>query len=162
MENFTLRKNAQRGYGVYSKKGWKKAEQILCYEGRITPTFLAGVLNSMTLNAHFSFEWRKGSSYGFVNHSCQPNCVMDLTSGVPVLTAARDIAADEEVCYNYNTVEVDLNKDLVSFQCHCGQKECIGCVRGFLYLTPAQETLILNICSPYIKKVQAEYAKNRD
>lgn len=162
MENFTLRHHKDRGYGVYTKKAWKKGEQILRYEGSVTPTYMAGVHHSMTLTAHFSFEWKKGNCFDYVNHSCEPNCCVDLSDGTPTLKAIKDISSDEEVCYNYNTVELDLTRDWVSFACNCGHRKCLGWVKGFLYLTPAQEKLILDMCSPFIKEMQAEYEKSRD
>lgn len=162
MNDFTLRRHSQRGYGLYTKKSWKKGEQVLRYQGSVVPTYMASVQHSMTLNAHFSYEWNQGSAYDYVNHSCDPNCFVDLADGIPTLVALRDISSDEELFYNYNTVEVDLAKDWNSFPCHCGSNKCNGWVKGFLFLTPALEQQILPMCSPYIKEIQAEYEKNRD
>jgi uncharacterized protein len=160
--DFTLRHHAQRGYGLYTKKSWKKGEKILMYEGRVIPSCMAGVHHSMTLTEHFSFEWNKGSSFDYPNHSCKPNCYIDLSSGTPVLMAFRDISSDEELCYNYNTVEVDLSKDWLTFPFHCGNDNCIGWIKGFLYLTPKLELEILEMCSLYIKQIREEYEKSRD
>lgn len=48
----------------------------------------------------------KGSMARFVNHSCEPNCKMDMwtVGGRPrmALFAGRDIELGEELTYDYN------------------------------------------------------------
>ena len=158
MKNFTLRRHNQRGYGVYTKKPWKKGEKVLVCEGEILPTYMANVRHSITLNAHFSYEWKSNAAYDYVNHSCNPNCYIDLSNGMPALIALRDIPSEEEICYNYNTAALDLCKNWISFPCHCGNENCIGLIKGFMYLTPIQEKEVLSMCIPFIKEVRA---KNR-
>ena len=120
MKNLSSRNN-----GIYTKNSRKKGDKIIRYEGNIVPNYIASVHHSMTLSEHFSFEWKKGNIYDHVNHSCKPNCYIDMSDGVPILLALRDISSDEELCYNYNSVEVDLTKDWVAFPCHCKQSNCV-------------------------------------
>ncbi len=161
-EKFTLRPHNQRGYGVYTKTAWKKGDKIYSFGGNITPTYIASAKNSMTLNESFCFEWAEKGIQCYFNHSCNPNCYIDMDSGIPIVTAIRDISSDEELTYNYNTVELDLARDFLSFPCHCEQKNCIGWIKGFMYLFPKQEEEILSICSPFIKQKRKDYEKDRD
>ena len=39
----------------------------------------------------------------FVNHSCHPNCYIDIKKGVIWIRAARTIRRGEELTYDYNT-----------------------------------------------------------
>jgi uncharacterized protein len=37
----------------------------------------------------------------FINHSCEPNCIVEKTSRTIWIVAGRDISAGEELTYNY-------------------------------------------------------------
>ena len=44
-----------------------------------------------------------GNVARFINHSCRPNCYIDIKDGVIWIRAARTIRAGEELTYDYNT-----------------------------------------------------------
>ena len=71
------------------------------------------------------YRWR------FLNHGCEPNAVFRGRG----LIALRPIAAWEQICFDYNTTEYDLDHP---FECHCGSDRCCGVIRGFRWLTPEQ------------------------
>lgn len=54
----------------------------------------------------------------WINHSCEPNAGLN---GQIVLVAMRDIAPEEEICFDY--AMSDSNR-YAEFECHCGRKEC--------------------------------------
>lgn len=56
----------------------------------------------------------------FINHSCAPNLIYDLTGNV---IAGRDVAAGEEVRIDYGSFCVNLNE---VFNCGCGATDCRG------------------------------------
>jgi SET domain-containing protein len=58
----------------------------------------------------------------FINHSCEPNCETDDTDGRVWIRAIRDIAAGEELVYDYNLY--DGNDD--PCYCNCGFAGCRG------------------------------------
>jgi hypothetical protein len=57
-----------------------------------------------------------------INHSCSPNCEIDISDGHIWIVALRDIKAGEELTYNY---EYDL-EDYKDHPCKCGSKNCVG------------------------------------
>ncbi len=59
----------------------------------------------------------------FINHSCDPNCEVDEVDGRVYITAIRDIEPGEEITYDYNLYDGDLD-DLAL--CSCGAKNCRG------------------------------------
>lgn len=71
----------------------------------------------------------RGSAARFVNHSCNPNCQMQkwYVGSVPRigLFAARDIAAGEELLYDYNFVWFDGAEPQT---CLCGSDNCRGII----------------------------------
>lgn len=83
------------------------------------------------------FVWR------FLNHSCQPNSVPHER----MLVARRDIAAGEEVTFDYDANEWDMAEP---FACACGAAACRGVVRGFRHLGAEDRRRIAPIVSPHI------------
>ena len=58
----------------------------------------------------------------FVNHSCAPNCETTEYHGRVYIKAIRDIAAGEELVYEYNLHDSDEE----SADCYCGAPKCCG------------------------------------
>src|SRR3954452_13651772 len=56
----------------------------------------------------------------FINHSCDPNCETDEVKGRVWIRAIRNIAANEELTYDYNLYDGD--KD--DANCNCGSVRC--------------------------------------
>jgi uncharacterized protein len=44
-----------------------------------------------------------GNVARYINHSCRPNCYVDIRDGVIWIRAARTIRRGEEITYHYNT-----------------------------------------------------------
>lgn len=57
----------------------------------------------------------------FINHSCDPNCEADEIRGRVILRAIRKITADEELVYDYNLYDGDLDDPAL---CCCGSTKC--------------------------------------
>ncbi len=58
----------------------------------------------------------------FINHSCNPNCETEDDNDHIYVTALRDIAAGEELTYEYNLYDSDDEQG----DCHCGAPQCRG------------------------------------
>jgi SET domain-containing protein len=58
----------------------------------------------------------------FLNHSCDPNCETEDRGGRIFIRAVRDIAAGEELVYEYNLYDSD-DEDAT---CYCGAPQCRG------------------------------------
>jgi SET domain-containing protein len=59
----------------------------------------------------------------FINHSCAPNCATEEIRGRIFVRATRDIAANEELVYEYNLYDSDLED---TADCYCGAPQCRG------------------------------------
>ena len=59
----------------------------------------------------------------FLNHSCAPNCETEETGGRVFVRAIRDIAAGEELVYEYNLYDSD---EADGADCYCGVPHCRG------------------------------------
>uniref|UniRef100_A0A0K3CL85 [histone H3]-lysine(36) N-trimethyltransferase n=1 Tax=Rhodotorula toruloides TaxID=5286 RepID=A0A0K3CL85_RHOTO len=73
---------------------------------------------------------KKGGKGRFLNHSCNPNCVVaKWTVGRKMrmgIFAKRDIKMHEELTFNYN---VD-RYGHVAQECYCGEPNCVGYIGG--------------------------------
>jgi len=58
----------------------------------------------------------------FINHSCDPNCETEDHGGRVYVVAVRDIAAGEELTYEYNLCD----SDDAEADCYCGAATCRG------------------------------------
>src|SRR5579862_5279040 len=113
--------------GVYTTAFIRKGSRVVEYAGeRITPqegdrrydgvsrTYLYGLEDGKTVI--------DGHGMGaYLNHSCDPNCEVDEVKGRVWLFALRDIAAGEELVWDYN-----LYDDEEPAPCHCGSPKCRG------------------------------------
>jgi hypothetical protein len=63
----------------------------------------------------------------FINHSCDPNCETDEIDGRILVIAIRNIAAGEELVYDYNLYDGEPDDPA---PCHCGTKKCRGTLYG--------------------------------
>ena len=59
----------------------------------------------------------------FLNHSCDPNCESENRGDRIFVIATRDIAAGEELVYEYNLYDSDLDD---ACDCYCGAPQCRG------------------------------------
>lgn len=119
------------GRGVFAARPIKKGEHILTFRG--SPASAGDPIHYTPEGANLLQVDRLDYIYPrpravFVNHSCNPNAGI---RGTTRLVALRDIAAGEEIRFDYSTT---MDEDLWEMACRCGQPECRGVVRDFKYL----------------------------
>lgn len=69
-----------------------------------------------------------GNSAKWINHSCAPNCEAEEVGGRVFIHALRDIAAGEELSYDYGLVIDERMTPALKkrFACRCGAATCRG------------------------------------
>ena len=60
----------------------------------------------------------------FINHSCSPNCEVEISRGHIRISSIKNINIGEELSYDYG-YEFD-KEDYKDHECKCGSKNCIG------------------------------------
>lgn len=85
----------------------------------------------------------------FTNHSCEPNCGLRVYPSGFDMIALREIAAGEELTYDYSTHLENPEETMV---CRCGTGSCRGIVRSFSQLPAAvrEKYLDLGIVAEFI------------
>jgi SET domain-containing protein len=138
--SFRLRRSPVHGTGVFATRAIPKGEMVIRYVGeRITHaeadrrhavksaddahTFLFTIDAKTVIDAGVG-----GNDSRFINHSCAPNCEVELVRGWPVVEAIRDIAKGEELAYDYNLTREDADPPEIEklFACRCGAASCRG------------------------------------
>lgn len=86
---------------------------------------------------------RRNSIGWFLNHSCEPNCVV---SGLAIITE-RDIGNGEELAFDYST---DVDWPGFKMECQCGSPMCRRVVRAYRRLPKAAKLRYGRSVAPYI------------
>ena len=122
-----LRPSRIHSAGVFTTSAIRKGARIVEYGGpRITPEEANRLYDGATRTYLYGLEDGKtiidGEGLGaYLNHSCDPNCEIEEINKRAWIFALRDIAAGEELLWDYN-----LYDDEAPAPCHCGSANCRG------------------------------------
>jgi SET domain-containing protein len=123
-----IRSSAIHAAGCYTTEPIPKGTRIMEYTGQRIGKELADERYKDSIVTYlFGIEDGEvvidGHGVGmFVNHSCDANCETAEIKGRVWIKAIRDIAAGEELVYDYNLYDGD--EDPAA--CNCGAKDCRG------------------------------------
>jgi SET domain-containing protein len=137
---YKVRRSKVHGLGVFALRPIKKRTRIVEYLGeRISHavadrryadhdendnhTFLFSVDRGLVIDAGVD-----GNDARFINHACAPNCESVIEHRRVYIEALRDIAAGEELSYDYQIGRErgdPPNVDQI-YACRCGAAECRG------------------------------------
>jgi hypothetical protein len=142
------RRSTVHGNGVFAVQDLAEGETLIEYKGEVinwkealrrhphdpaqpNHTFYFHIDDGRVIDGNV-----KGNDARWINHSCEPNCEADEVDGRVYIKALRNIAAGEELNYDYGLIidEPYTEKLLSEFPCWCGSEQC----RGTL-LTPKDE-----------------------
>lgn len=135
------------GLGVFARCDIEAGTTIIEYKGKRvthedadqsghTGDPAAGHTFLFTLSDHWVIDATQGGNIArWINHGCDPNChavieehPIDRRKDKVWIEALRDIAAGEELTYNYQ-IELEDSDDpeiLAAWSCRCGAPNCTG------------------------------------
>jgi SET domain-containing protein len=127
--HLVLRRSAIHAHGCYCLRTIRKGELVAEYTGprlnipdadaiyeQSPRTYLFGLTNGKQVIDGDGIA-------AFVNHCCAPNCEVDEKRGRVFITAIRDIEPGEEITYDYNLYDGELDD---RSRCACGAPNCRG------------------------------------
>jgi SET domain-containing protein len=108
------RRSKVHGFGVFAGEPINKNRRIIDYAGELVSNrtseareerYLAeGCIWVFRVNRRFSRDAAVGGNIArFINHSCRPNCWIDVVDTTIWIRASRSIRKGEEVTYDYAT-----------------------------------------------------------
>lgn len=137
-----IKKSKVHGIGIIATKNIQKNTKIIQYIGdkiskkegdKRSAERIKKYLNKKNEGSVYIFELNKkfdidGSPMynkaRFINHSCEPNCEVDIIKNEIWITSIKNIKKDQELNYDYGyPFDKDDYKDHI---CKCGSKKCIG------------------------------------
>jgi len=136
------KKSKIHGHGIVATTNIKKNKKIIQYIGekiskkegdRRSNERIQNYLHKKNEGSVYIFELNKkydidGSPLynkaRFINHSCDPNCEVDIIDNEIWISSIKNIKKGEELNYDYGyPFDIDDYKDHV---CKCGSSKCIG------------------------------------
>ncbi len=113
------------GWGVYAREWIRAGELLIVWAGEVVPgeqlVRLSAIERRYTVQVEedlYLVTVRDPEPADLINHSCNPNAGL---SGQIALTAMRDIAPGEEVCFDYAMTD---GSPYDEFPCACGAPNC--------------------------------------
>ena len=123
------RESAIDGRGLFASQGIPAGTKILQYFGQrldkaeSSRRCEAGNSYIFSLDDETDIDGNVTENLArFANHSCAPNCEAIIENSEIWVIALRDIAAGEEITYNYG---YDL-EEYREHPCRCGSRDCVG------------------------------------
>ena len=141
------------GHGIFALEPIQAGELLVLWGGVVTPANeffqLPAEVRRYSIQIEEELflvpEWPPEPA-SFINHSCDPNAGL---SGQIALVAMRDIAAGEEICFDYAMSD---GSPYDEFECHCGASTCRGRVTGDDWRRPELWERYAGYFSPYLQR----------
>lgn len=80
-----------------------------------------------------AFIGPSGATDDYINHSCNPNCLMKIVGNRAIVYSLHLIKADSELTFDYSTTSTD-SLEKWKMDCACGSFNCRKVISGYQYL----------------------------
>ncbi len=139
---YKVKNSKVHGKGIYATQNIKKGVKIIEYLGekisrkegdRRSELRIKKYLNSKNIGSVYIFQLNAKQDIDgsplynkarYINHSCDPNCEVDIENGKIWISSLRRIKKGEELSYDYG-YSFD-KEDYKDHPCKCNSKNCIG------------------------------------
>lgn len=122
------------GHGVFTLAALAAGTRIMQFVGprvgreEVERAAAAGTGDGYLQIGLDEFYALSGGADDFVNHSCAPNTHIQNEDGQVYLVASRDIAAQDELHFDYGLTQIDFP---FRFRCLCGAAACRGPIGNY-------------------------------
>ena len=135
------KKSSLHGSGLFASTYIKKGEQVIEYIGdkvtkkegdkradkqirKAQKNKKNGMVYVFELNKRYDIDGGVERNYArFINHSCDPNCEVEITDNQIWISSIKRIKKGVELLYNYG---YPFDSDFEDHICKCGSKKCVG------------------------------------
>ena len=133
MPKFIRKKSGINNWGLFAGQNFKEGDKVIEYKGKKYTHKQAEeddrfdnskAIYLFTLNKKTVLDGdTKSNTAKYINHSCDPNCEVDIIKGKIWIIAEKNIKKGDELSYDYG---FGYDKDFRQFPCKCGSKNCCG------------------------------------
>ena len=135
------KKSSLHGSGLFANCDIKIGEQVIQYIGdkvtkkegdkradiqikKAQKNKKNGMVYVFELNKKYDIDGGVARNYArFINHSCDPNCEVEITNNEIWISSIKRITKYTELTYNYG---YPFDSDFEEHICKCGSKKCVG------------------------------------
>ena len=135
------KKSGVHGSGLFASQNIKQGSKIIEYVGdKVTKkegdrradiqlnkakrNINNGMVYVFELNKHYDIDGSvKYNHARLINHSCSPNCEVEIDNNEIWILAIKKIKKNAELSYNYGYA---YDEDYVDHICKCGSSQCVG------------------------------------
>ncbi len=138
MENVEVRMSGIHNNGGFAARDISKGELVIEYTGEIISKeegnrrcklIIEEAKKNRASPVTYIVELEKFDIDGkvnhntarYINHSCNPNCKLQITADKALIVAIKDIKKGDELSYNY---QFDM-EEFELFPCNCGAENCV-------------------------------------
>ena len=127
---------SEKGKAVFAGKKYIEGEFIVQFTGKVYSREEYLHLHDPDNNHYIQvgeniFMGPSGNADDLINHSCNPNCGLKISSDGVFLYAIRDINPGEEITFDYSTT---MDEEHWEMDCCCGDPKCRKKIKDFKYL----------------------------
>ena len=157
MEKLWLKKKSSlHGTGLFASTNIKKGEQVIEYIGdkvtkkegdkradkqikKAQKNKNNGMVYVFELNKRYDIDGGVARNYArFINHSCDPNCEVEIIDNHIWISAIKKIKKGSELLYNYG---YPFDSHFEEHICKCGSKKCVGYILSDNYWPKLKKAL---------------------
>lgn len=120
--------------GIFAIQNIPVGTKIIEYKGEVISKKVAEerIKRDLFNGTHYIFELNdeydidglvNGTDAIYINHSCNPNCEIDIIDDKIFVIALKDIKTHEELSYDYC---FDGDENTIKHICKCGSNDCRG------------------------------------
>ncbi|MBS3111674.1 SET domain-containing protein-lysine N-methyltransferase [Candidatus Woesearchaeota archaeon] len=130
-EYIEVRTSLIHGSGIYAKKDIPKETRIIEYIGEKISRLKSELFDENPEKGIYLFELNKKydldgnveyNTARFINHSCNPNCYVEIKNEEIWILSINEIKKGEELTYDYGFPLFNF----LNYKCNCGTKKCVG------------------------------------
>ena len=140
------KKSPLHGSGLFAEFNIKKNEQVIEYTGdkvtkkegdiradkqikKAQKNKSNGMVYVFELNKKYDIDGGVARNFArFINHSCDPNCEVEITENHIWISSIKRIKKGAELLYNYG---YPFDSDFDEHVCKCGSKKCVGYILSY-------------------------------
>ena len=135
-----------KGLGVFAETPFEAGAEVLEFRGEVRDVESFTDLTHALQVGPRRFLSASNGIDDFVNHSCEPNCEVEIARGKIWIKSTRAIKKGEELLFSYS-YDLEESKD---YPCVCGTKKCVGSILDKYYwpvLAKLKKKKSLEICT---------------
>lgn len=151
---------SKTGRGVFTNVDIPLASKIFEVLGPVMKTLEVPDMNApalLQIGADL-FIGASGDVDDYINHSCVPNCMIQIFRNRAFVLSLQNIETGSELTFDYSTTSTD-TKDMWSMKCQCGHRECRGVISGYQYLDETLRKRYKGIAPQYAQKYANHFVR---